>query len=61
MEISMNLNKHPGKLFIISGPSGAGKGTICNTIMKDADPEELCLSISVTTREPRAGEQDGFD
>lgn len=48
-----------GKLFVISGPSGAGKGTICNAIMKDADPDELCLSISVTTREPRTGEQDG--
>ncbi len=48
-----------GKLFVISGPSGAGKGTICNALMKDADPDELCLSISVTTREPRAGEQDG--
>ena len=48
-----------GKLFVISGPSGAGKGTICNTLMKDADPDELCLSISVTTRSPRTGEQDG--
>ena len=48
-----------GKLFVISGPSGAGKGTICNALMKDADPDELCLSISVTTREPRTGEQDG--
>ncbi len=48
-----------GKLFVISGPSGAGKGTICNALMKDADPDELCLSISVTTRAPRTGEIDG--
>ena len=48
-----------GKLFVISGPSGAGKGTICNALMKDADPDELCLSISVTTRSPRTGEIDG--
>lgn len=48
-----------GKLFVISGPSGAGKGTICNELMKDADPDELALSISVTTRGPRTGEVDG--
>ena len=48
-----------GKLFVISGPSGAGKGTICGALMKDADPDELCLSVSVTTRAPRNGEQDG--
>lgn len=48
-----------GKLFVISGPSGAGKGTICSALMKDADPDELCLSISVTTRAPRTGEIDG--
>lgn len=48
-----------GKLFVISGPSGAGKGTICKELMAQADPDELCLSISVTTRDPRNGEQDG--
>ena len=48
-----------GKLFVISGPSGAGKGTICNALMADADPEELALSVSVTTREPRKGEENG--
>ena len=50
-----------GKLFVISGPSGAGKGTICNALMADADSDELCLSISVTTRQPRKGEQDGVN
>jgi guanylate kinase len=50
-----------GKLFVISGPSGAGKGTICNELMSQAEPDELCLSISVTTREPRKGEKDGVN
>lgn len=50
-----------GKLFVISGPSGAGKGTICNALIDEASPDELCLSISVTTREPRNGEKDGVN
>ena len=52
----MNLNKHPGKLFIISGPSGAGKGTIAKRILEEA---ELEFSVSMTTRSPREGEIDG--
>ena len=50
-----------GKLFVISGPSGTGKGTICNALMADAGPDELCISISVTTRSPRKNEQDGVN
>ena len=46
-----------GKLFIISGPSGTGKGTICKRIL-DMDPK-IVLSVSVTTREPREGELHG--
>ncbi len=53
----MNLNRHPGKLFIISGPSGAGKGTIANRILEDTD---LAFSVSMTTRAPREGEIDGM-
>ncbi len=49
--------KHPGELFIISGPSGAGKGTICKELLEDA--ENMVLSISATTREPREGEVHG--
>ena len=45
-----------GKLFVISGPSGAGKGTICKEIL-DND-KELKLSVSMTTRKPREGEID---
>ena len=54
----MNHNcNHPGELFIISGPSGAGKGTICKALLEDA--ENMVLSISATTREPREGEVHG--
>ncbi|MBQ0078759.1 MAG: guanylate kinase [Eubacterium sp.] len=46
-----------GKLFVISGPSGTGKGTIINEILKAND--DIRLSISMTTRQPREGEQHG--
>ncbi len=45
-----------GNLFIISGPSGAGKGTICNRFL---DNEDVYLSVSVTTRNRRNEEVDG--
>ncbi len=45
-----------GKLFVISGPSGTGKGTVCKEILPKHD---LRLSISMTTRAPREGEQNG--
>lgn len=46
-----------GKLFIISGPSGTGKGSICKRLAA-MDPN-IVLSVSVTTRKPREGEVDG--
>ena len=46
-----------GLLIVISGPSGAGKGTIYNKVL-DKMPE-IRKSISVTTRKPRAGEKEG--
>lgn len=55
-----SYDQHSGKLFIISGPSGAGKGTICQRLIADSDPERMCLSISMTTRTPRKGEVDGI-
>ncbi|NLV15850.1 MAG: guanylate kinase [Syntrophomonadaceae bacterium] len=49
-----------GILFVISGPSGVGKGTIRETMMKKPI-SNLTYSISATTRKPRAGEIDGRD
>ena len=49
--------KRKGMLLIISGPSGAGKGTVCKALM--AKREELVLSISMTTRPPRENEIEG--
>ncbi len=48
----------PGKLIIVSGPSGVGKGTVCK-ILLEKHPENLVCSISATTRKPRSGEVDG--
>jgi len=47
-----------GKLFVISGPSGVGKGTLVN-LLKIKHPE-LILSVSATTRKPRKGEENGI-
>jgi len=46
-----------GMLLVISGPSGAGKGTIIENLMKE--DKSLVFSVSATTREPRPGEVDG--
>lgn len=48
-----------GKVFVITGPSGVGKGTLISQLL-EAIPE-LELSVSATTRAPRAGEEDGRD
>lgn len=48
-----------GNLFIISAPSGAGKTSLVQALL-NINPQ-LGLSVSYTTREPRAGEQDGKD
>lgn len=46
-----------GKVFVITGPSGVGKGTLISRLL-EALPE-LELSVSATTRRPRPGERDG--
>ena len=48
-----------GKVFVITGPSGVGKGTLISKLL-EACPR-LELSVSATTREPRPGEADGRD
>jgi len=45
-----------GLLIVLSGPSGAGKGTVCNELLKRN--KNLFLSVSMTTRLPRDGEKD---
>ncbi len=47
-----------GQLFIISGPSGVGKGTIAQRLLQDMD---ITFSVSMTTRAPRPGEVNGKD
>ena len=49
-----------GLLVILSGFSGAGKGTLVRELLRRY-PEEYALSVSATTRRPRAGETDGKD
>jgi guanylate kinase len=48
-----------GKVFVITGPSGVGKGTLIEQLLGRIP--ELELSVSATTREPRTGEVDGRD
>jgi len=47
------------KVFVITGPSGVGKGTLISRLLERVP--DLELSISATTREPRTGEVDGRD
>lgn len=49
------MNK--GSLFVITGPSGTGKGTVLKEVIKSLD--RLYFSVSATTRKPREGEVDG--
>ena len=51
------MNK--GKLFVLSGPSGVGKGTLRENALKGKP--NLVYSISCTTRQPREGETDGIE
>ena len=47
-----------GRLFIVSGPSGVGKSTVLNALLKEYP--DLYFSVSATTRDPREGEVDGI-
>ena len=48
-----------GVLTVVSGFSGAGKGTVMKRLIQKYD--DYALSISVTTRKPREGERDGIE
>lgn len=50
--------KKQGILTVISGFSGAGKGTVVRRLL-ETHPEDYCLSVSATTRSPRENEEDG--
>jgi guanylate kinase len=52
------MSSDRGKLVVISGPSGAGKTSVCRALKQHEDVE---FSVSATTRSPRAGERDGVD
>ena len=52
------MSRKKGKLYVITGPSGTGKGSICKEILKDIENE---FSVSMTTREAREGEVHGKD
>lgn len=54
-----NLANNKGQLIVLSGPSGAGKGTVIKNVMSRYD--NLRYSISVTTRAMRVGEVEGIN
>lgn len=51
------MSSNNGLLIVISGPSGAGKGTVCNAYLEKH--KDTMMSISVTTRTPRFNEEEG--
>ena len=53
-----HIKATPGKLLILSGFSGVGKGTVIQQLLTEY-PEKYVVSVSATTRKPREGEADG--
>ncbi len=53
------LGLRKGRIFVISGPSGVGKGTVIQRLLRDVGG--ITISVSATTREPRTGEVDGVN
>ena len=51
--------KNKGSIIILSGPSGAGKNTVYDELVKKSD--NIVQTVSATTRNPRDGEKDGVD
>lgn len=59
-ERELQTGNRRGKLIVVSGFSGVGKGTLMKELLKKY-PDQYVLSISVTTRKPREGEVDGVN
>lgn len=55
---SQSRHHHKGKLVVVTGPSGVGKGTLLK-ILAERHPQRFVFSISATTRPPRGEEVDG--
>jgi guanylate kinase len=53
------MNSESAKVFVITGPSGVGKGTLIKKLLERVP--SVALSVSATTRSPREGEEDGRD
>lgn len=56
--IVLENNSRFGNLFVISGPSGTGKGTLLSKVIERIP--DAWVSVSATTRQPRPGEEDGI-
>ncbi|MEG1255253.1 guanylate kinase [Clostridium sp.] len=54
----MNNMNSKGQLLVVSGPSGAGKGTVCKALI---EKNPIWISTSCTTRKPRDGEVEGLN
>lgn len=52
------MEQNHGLLIVLSGPSGAGKGTLCQELLRQMP--QVKYSVSATTRQPRPGEVDGI-
>ncbi|MGB0718680.1 MAG: guanylate kinase [Alphaproteobacteria bacterium] len=59
MNSKLSSSSRRGLMLVISSPSGAGKSTLCRQLL--AKDKRISLSVSVTTRAPREGEENGKD
>lgn len=59
MNCLKNPKTRPGRIYIFSAPSGAGKTTLCAAVRRHFP--DMSYSISYTTRSPRKGEEEGVD